>query len=217
MRKLRTFILWSGGKDSYLSYKKASRRGFSIRYALSYVERRTRRLIGCHLREELVKEQAEKLGMEFLPVYGSKRRGDFLRSLKELLTGLSVEAGVFGDVYRREHRNQLEGVCGSLGIRAVFPLWGMAEEVILSEVLQISRPTVVCRRVRKLPRRFLGRELDEEILNFLREQNLSLSGENGEYQTFVGSCEDFELNVSVLKTFRKSYYECIDLVLGGGS
>ncbi len=217
MRKRRTFILWSGGKDSYLSYRKALQRGFSIEYALSYVERRNKRLIGCHLREELVRAQVKKLGMMFLPVYGSKRKGDFLIALREVLSTISVEAGVFGDIYQREHRKMVESLCKGMGVRAVFPLWGMAEEVILSEVLKISRPMIVCRRVRKLPRKFLGKELNADVLNFLREKGMSLSGEEGEYQTFVDRCEDFELEVVPLKTFRKSYYECIDLVPGGQS
>lgn len=93
----------------------------------------------------------------------------------------------------------------------------MEEEVILREVLKVSIPTLVCRQVRKLPRKFLGKELNMDVLKFLREKGMSLSGEEGEYQTFVASCEDFDLDVIPLKTFRKSYYECIDLVPGGQS
>lgn len=214
---IRSFILWSGGKESYLSYKKAFERGFSIDYALSYVETSSKRLIGCYLREDLVREQTGKLGMEFVPVYGSRRKGDFLRSMADVLSVLPVEAGVFGDIYQKEHRRMLEKVCSGLSIRPVFPLWGMDEKVVLNEVLKMSKPLIVCRRIRKLPRRFLGSYLDDEMIDFLEKEGLSVSGEGGEYQTFVVRCEEFDMKVDVLKTFRKSYYECIDLVPGGES
>ncbi len=211
MTGARAFILWSGGKESYLSYKKALLRGLFIKYALSYVEERSGRLIGCHLREDLIREQVKKLGVDFVPVYGDKRKGNFLKSLSETLSLLRVDAGVFGEIFQREHRSMVEGLCRRMGIRAVFPLWGMSEEVVLREVLRISKPIIVCRRVRKVPRRFLGRELDQEVISFLRDRGLSLSGEGGEYQTFVGSCEDFDIKFAPLKTFRRSYYECIDI------
>lgn len=215
MTGARAFILWSGGKESYLSYKKALLRGLSVKYALSYVEEGSRRLVGCHLREDIVREQLRRLGIEFVPVYGAKRKGNFLESLSKTLSLLRVDAGVFGEIFQREHRNMIEGLCRSAGIRAVFPLWGMSEEVVLSEVLRIAEPIIVCRKIKKLPRKFLGKTLNGEVINFLRERGLSLSGEDGEYQTFVGSCEDFEMELVILKTFRRSYYECIDIAPEG--
>ncbi|WP_457600952.1 Dph6-related ATP pyrophosphatase [Hydrogenivirga sp.] len=206
-----SFILWSGGKDSYLSYRKAVSRGFSIDYALSYVDERSGRLIGCYIRESVIRAQVEALGLEFVPVYGSKRKGNFEESLFSVLRELRPQAGVFGDIYRREHRSLLERVCAPLGIRPVFPLWHMEEEVILSEVLGVASPVVVCRRVRRVPPRFLGRELGQELIDYLRSGGYSVSGENGEYQTFVARCEDFQLELNFIRRFRKSYYECIDI------
>ena len=205
------FILWSGGKDSYLSYKKAVSRGLRPTVALSYVELRSRRLIGCHLRESLIREQVSLLGLRFVPVYGSKRRGNFREKLIEVLREIRPQAGVFGDIYQKEHRLFLEGACSELGIRAVFPLWYMDEDVLIEEALRLSTPLIVCRRVRKLPSSWLGKELGEELLEYLRSKGLSVSGEDGEYQTFVARCEEFSMKLRYGRRFRKSYYECIDL------
>ncbi|RLJ70052.1 uncharacterized protein (TIGR00290 family) [Hydrogenivirga caldilitoris] len=206
-----SFILWSGGKDSYLSYRKAISRGLVVKYALSYVEERSRRLIGCYLRESVIREQVKRLGLEFIPVYGSKRKGDFGKKLLEILSRISPVSGVFGDIYQLEHRMFIERICSELGIRAVFPLWYMDEELLLREVLELSKPFVVCRRVRKLPTKFLGVYLGAELLEFLHSRGYSKSGENGEYQTFVMECKDFKLDLSFGKRFRRSYYECIDM------
>jgi len=100
------FILWSGGKDSYLSYKKALSRGFKPTLALSYVELRSKRLIGCHVKESLIRGQVSRLGLKFVPVYGSKRRGNFRDKLIEVLREIRPQAGVFGDIYQKEHRLQ---------------------------------------------------------------------------------------------------------------
>ncbi len=208
------FILWSGGKDSYLSFKKATSRGLEVTHAISYVDRRSGRLIGCYLRESLVREQVKSLGLNFVPVYGSKRRGDFIKNLRSTLLKLRPQAGVFGDIHQKEHRALLERVCGEIGVRAVFPLWHVDERVVIREALTVSEPLVVCRRVRKVPPRFLGRVLDNELLSYLDSVGLSLSGEGGEYQTFVATCEEFKLKLNFGRRFRRSYYECIDLEVG---
>lgn len=211
MQTTLSFILWSGGKESYLSLLKARERGFKIICGLSYVDERSRRLVGCYLREDVVRKQLGALEIDFLPVYGSKRKGNFRKRLIDVLKGLKVEVGVFGDVSLWEHRTFLEGVCDELGIRAVFPLWGMADEVILTEVFKVSKPLIICRRVRKTPTRILGRYLSWEIVEELRRRGLSMGGENGEYQTFVTEGKGFSLKIKKGRKFRRSYYECIDL------
>ncbi len=210
MRESCSFILWSGGKDSYLSYKKAVARGFRVKYALSYVDERSKRLIGCYIRESVVRRQAELLGLEFVPVYGSKRKGNFLMRLSDILGKLGVRYGILGDLVRNEHRSLVEGVCRKLGIRAVFPLWHVSEEKLMEDILGLCTPVVVCRRVRLVRRHFLGRPVDREFIAYLRSKGLSLSGEGGEYQSFVKECEEFNLSIEVLRSFRRSYYECID-------
>jgi len=98
VRSIPSFILWSGGKESYLSLLKARERGFKVICGLSYVDERSKRLIGCYLKEEVVRRQLEALGIDFFPVYGSKRKGNFREKLVEVLEDLNVEAGIFGDV-----------------------------------------------------------------------------------------------------------------------
>jgi uncharacterized protein (TIGR00290 family) len=205
------FILWSGGKDSYLSYRYATRKGLRVRYALSYVDRRSGRLIGCYLREKSVRRQAQMLGMEFLPVYGSKRKGNLVEELLRTLRVLKPEGGVFGDINQKENRLLLERICSELGIEALFPLWGLKEKLLLEESLKISKPVIVCRRVKKVPPKFLGRVLDREFVEFLLKKGLSPSGERGEYQTFVAESEEFKLKIELGRRFRRSYYECIDI------
>ena len=211
-----SFILWSGGKESYVSLIKARQRGFRVSYALSYVEERTRRLIGCHLREEIISYQLSKVGIRFVPVYGSKRKGNFIPRLREVLIGLGdLEAGIFGDVRNKDHRNLLEKVCRDLGIRPVFPLWGVDERWVVREALSLSVPILVCRRVRILKRSLLGKPLSLDIAEDLLGKGLSPAGENGEYQTFVVKGRDFSLDIKIGRTFRRSYYECIDIIPGG--
>ncbi len=162
-----------------------------------------------------MRRQAELLGLEFVPIYGSKREGNFREKLVERLKALGMEAGVFGDLHQREHRSFLEGVCSELGIEALFPLWGRDEREVIEKVLRISKPIVVCRRIRKVPRRFLGRELSYELINYLAERGMPLSGEGGEYQSFVVRGEEFDMDVTFKRTIRRSLYECLDLEVVG--
>ena len=206
------FILWGGGKESYLSLKKARERGFEVIRALSYVDPKNRRLIGCLLREDLVGEQVHRLGLEFVPVYCSKREGNILSSLREKLRELKPKAGVFGSVKDRESRKVLESLMRFLDIKPVFPLWWMDELVLLKEETSLCKALVVCRQVRKVPKSYLGKILTLDMGKGLLEKGLSPLGENGEYQTFVVGAEEFNLNVRVMKTRRRSLYECLDLL-----
>ncbi|MDQ7083319.1 MAG: hypothetical protein Q9N34_10565 [Aquificota bacterium] len=172
-----SFILWSGGKESYLSLLKAEKLGLYVKYALSYVEKRNRRLIGCYLREDTVRKQAMVLGLEFVPVVGSRRKGDFEDKLTETIKGLDgVKAGVFGDVRHVEHRRLLERVSVKAGVEPVFPLWGLEEDAILQEVFKVSRPIVVCRRLRVVLPRFLGEFLSEDLVSYLKRMGRSPAG-----------------------------------------
>ncbi len=155
------------------------------------------------------------MGIEFVPVYGSKRKGNFGQKLWEVIRDIKPAGGIFGDIYQREHRNFLEVLCGRLGIRAVFPLWQMDERVLIAQILEVSSPMVICRKVRKVPSKFLGGRVNEELVNFLSSRGMSISGEEGEYQSFVDICEDFEMKVKVDRTFRRSRYECADLTVEG--
>ncbi len=211
---MTSFILWSGGKESYLSLLKARKRGFDVRFALSYVERRTRRLIGCHIREEVIREQVSRIGLEFVPVYGSRRKGDFLKNLRDTLISLEgIEAGVFGDISSIEHRFMVERECRDLGIRPIFPLWWVDELTAVKEAVSVCDPLVICRRIGLVKRRTLGKVLTLDVAKELFDKGLSPSGERGEYQTLVVRGEDFSLKVGWDRTFRRSYYECIDIKL----
>ena len=206
------FILWGGGKESYLSLRDAQKRGFKVRWALSYVDPKNRRLIGCLLREDLVREQVHRLGLEFAPVYCSKREGNILSSLREKLKKLKPKAGIFGNVKDWESRKALEPLMRSLGIDPLFPLWWMDELVLLKRETTLCKALVVCRRVRKVPKGYLGKILTLDMGKGLLEKRLSPLGENGEYQTFVVGAQEFNLKVKVLKIQRRSLYECLDLL-----
>ena len=207
---MTAFILWSGGKESYLSYKEALKEGLKPEFAVSYVDQKSKRLLGCHVREEAVKKQAEKLRLKFVPVYVSKRKGNVLENLEKTLKNLKVSSGIFGIVSDTDNREKLENVMRKLKIDSVFPLWNKNPEEVSQKVINFTKSLIVCRKLKAVPKRFLGKYFNPEFINFLKESKLSLLGENGEFQTFVVSCEEFSLNVKILKTFRRSLYECID-------
>ncbi len=211
---MKAFILWSGGKDSYLAYKKAIQRGFDVVYGLYYVEERSKRLIGCYVRQECIEAQLRLLKVEPVPVYGSKRKGNFKDKLFETVRSLPVEAGILGDIERTEHRNLVESVCSKVGIRTILPLWGMSPEVILEQFFRMGEAIVICRKVKITPTSMLGRKLDKKTVETLRKKGLSITGEDGSYQTFVYHCEEFSLRIKTLKTFRRSYYQCVDFFCG---
>ncbi len=196
-------ILWSGGKDSYLSLKLARSRGFEVKTALSYINQYSKRLLTSYIKERVVQKQAESLGLNFLPVYCSKRKNNILDRLEERLKELDINYLITGNVEDREFKFILERLCKPLDIRVVNPLWFYSPEVIL-ERLKRDKALIVCSKVKAL----VGRLLDAETIGYLRDKGLSLTGEGGLYQSFIATSENYKLSKKLLK---RGFYRCVEV------
>jgi uncharacterized protein (TIGR00290 family) len=93
---------------------------------------------------------------------------------------------VFGDIYLEPHKEWVDRTCGELGIEPIEPLWGMKTENIMKDFFDLGFETIVASGDQKLiDKKYIGRAMDREFLDYLRSKNLDVCGENGEFHTFV--------------------------------
>ncbi|MDD2233801.1 MAG: diphthine--ammonia ligase [Desulfitobacteriaceae bacterium] len=184
--KEKFFSSWSGGKDSYLSLLKAKEEGLDIQYLLNFFGEEARSM-SHGLTEEILKRQAEALGIPLIMQqvsWGSYQMG-FVRVVSKLKEK-GITGGVFGDINIVEHREWIEKMCGKLGLTACLPLWDMAEEDVLAELLKRkARLLIVSLDKKLLSREWLGKEIDQKFLSVCREAGITLCGERGEYHTLA--------------------------------
>ncbi len=196
----KVFVSWSGGKDSYLSFLKAKEEGLDVQYLLNFMGQHGRSM-SHGVSEEILRDQARALEIPLVTervTWGSYEKG-FLRAVGKLKEQ-GITGGVFGDINLPEHREWQEKMCGSLGLTAYLPLWGMEEDEVVNELIaRGSRLLVVSLDKEALPREWLGKEVDKEFLVACQEAGISPCGERGEYHTLAVGGPHFKAPLELIK------------------
>ena len=199
-------IASSGGKDSTFALYQAQKQGFNVKYLLHLYNPDNSRIRFHGYRKELIKKQAEAMGLEPLtvPARGDKYRQDFRCGLKRLKKK-GVKGLLFGEINLEDCRKYNETIVKEVGLRYRAPLWKKPTKSILENFIAggspIYRPSgvisqgfkaIICSVwLKKLDKKYLGREINKEFLeDILKEKNVDPCGENGEYHSLVynGPC-----------------------------
>lgn len=184
--KEKIFVSWSAGKDCYLALLKAWEAGLDPAALVTFVSKAGHSMAHGLPREILIR-QAEALCIPAVlePVTWSGYEEGFQRVTGELRKK-GFTGGVFGDINLWEHRQWVEKACSQAAMNCFLPLWRMAEEAVVSELLhRKARLLIVALRGDLLAEKWLGRFLDEEFIQELKDRGLSPCGEGGEYHTLA--------------------------------
>ena len=194
--KTKVFSSWSGGKDCALACYKALEAGFEVSHLLNLLAEDGKRERAHGTRPFLLRLQAEALGIPIVQVNASWEgyEGKFKAAVQALKVE-GVEGGIFGDIDLIEHRAWVERVCNELEINPILPLWSYDPEDLLLEFINAGfEALVVATRVNE---EWLGRRIDRSFINGLKEFDFHLSGESGEYHTFVVDGPIFKRRINV--------------------
>ncbi|NMB40679.1 MAG: adenine nucleotide alpha hydrolase [Firmicutes bacterium] len=194
----KVFISWSSGKDSYLAMLKAQEAGLNPGKLLTYIDKKGGS-ISHGVPVQLLKQQAKALGLPqvLVPVV----RGKYAESFHKVITELKLKGfkgGVFGDINLVDHRRWVEKACSRAAVNCHLPLWGMKEEDVLHELLARNvKLLIVALRRDLIEDKWLGRFLDLDFINEIRNKSLSVCGETGEYHTLVINGPLFEEELKI--------------------
>ncbi|MCI1186322.1 diphthine--ammonia ligase [Hymenobacter sp. DH14] len=189
--KPQTIFNWSGGKDSALALYKVRQAGhYDIQTLLTTVSTPYQRISMHGVRTALLEQQAAALGLPcrqlLLPEMPSmatyeQLMGDTLRELQ----AAGAAASIFGDIFLEDLRQYREAKLAEVGLKAVFPLWGVPTAELIREFIGLGFKTITtCVNEHYLDRSFVGRVIDEDFLRDL-PAHVDPCGENGEFHTFV--------------------------------
>ena len=185
---MKVFVSWSGGKESSLACWKVIKRGFEVKYLLNMVSEDGKHSRSHGISPSLLRKQAEAMEIPIVQVKTTWK--SYEENFKKAVLKLKekgVEAGVFGDIDLREHRDWIERVCRELKIKAILPLWGRERENLLKEFIEEGfKAIVVAIDTNYLDKELLGERISEEFIQKLKTiKDIDLCGERGEYHTFV--------------------------------
>jgi len=193
---------WSGGKDSCFACYQAIREGYNVSHLLNFISEEYKRVSFHGTEAKLIQLQAEAIGIPLSQkeTTWNGYEQEFKDAVKSLIPD-GVTGMVFGDIYLQEHKDWVERVCRELGIEAVEPLWGQDPERVLLEFIDAGfEATIVSARSELFDDKWMGRKVDREFLRHLKDNNIDLCGENGEYHTFVTGGPIFRKKIEVTKS-----------------
>lgn len=210
---LKTYLNWSGGKDSALSLYRVLRDSrYTVEGLLTNVNAAHDRVSMHGVRRSLLQRQAASIGLPLQTIELPERPGMEAYEQAMLAKVMSLQeegyrAAVFGDIFLEDLRQYRERQLSALGMDTVFPVWGESSASLMKEFLALGfKAVVVCVNEQYLDSSFCGRLLDDSFVNDL-PAGVDICGENGEYHSFVFDGPVFRQPVGWWKgdTVRRTY------------
>lgn len=202
---MKAFFNWSGGKDSALALYQAQKSGrYSVERLLTNINGKHRRVSMHGVREELLEQQAESIGLPLQKIILPEEPSmpEYEQQMKENLLALKKENfthAIFGDIFLEDLKTYREQQLALLGLTAVFPIWKRDSVELIDEFLDLGFKTIlVCIKADLLPKEFVGRIIDKDFLKDL-PKNVDACGENGEFHSFVFDGPVFSKPVNFIK------------------
>ena len=182
---MKTFMNWSGGKDSALAFYKAKEEGIPVEALITSINKSTDRISMHGVRKALLLQQAKSMGLPLelisLPeMPGMQAYEETVGEKHRQLKTQGFTHGIFGDVFLEDLKTYRENLLAKDGIQCLFPIWKMdSAEVVRQFIAEGFKAIIVCVNSSYLDKSFCGRLLDEAFLADL-PANVDPCGENGE-------------------------------------
>lgn len=188
--KKKIALSWSGGKDGCMALHKLIGQGHEIACLVTTVPVELERTFGHGEKMEAILKQSEALGIpvHFIRCTFKGYTHSFIDSLRELKENYHLTSAAFGDLYLDEHRIWGENAADSAGLEALYPLWMEKKEAAhaLQAFVNSGYKAVIIRTQDDvLDKTWLGKEIDQQLIEKMKSKPICPMGEAGEYHTFV--------------------------------
>ena len=182
---------WSGGKDSSLALQAVLQAGeYEVVGLLTTVNAEYGRISMHGVREELLDQQAESLGLPLIKIYlpeqvSMDEYDAIMKSQLDPLVADGVTHAIFGDIFLEDLRKYREERLAEVGLMGVFPLW-LQDTAVLAQkfVTDGFQAYTVCVNGKQLTQNHVGQKMDAQFFTSL-PSDVDICGENGEYHSFV--------------------------------
>ncbi|MDH3364421.1 MAG: diphthine--ammonia ligase [Thermoplasmata archaeon] len=212
MHGLNVLATWSGGKDSCFASYKAMLDGANITNLVNTISEETQRVRFHGIEDTLVQAQAEAIG---IPLHQIETRGDdyesdFKEGIRSLILDRNIQAMVFGDIHLEPCRKWAERICRELDIDVMEPLWNRPVKEILIDFMRSGfEACITSCQADLVSGKYVGRRLNEDLLEEIIGLGIDVCGENGEFHTVVTDGPIFKRRIDVLesqKVLRNGYW-----------
>ncbi|BBE31670.1 ATP pyrophosphatase [Tepiditoga spiralis] len=178
---------WSGGKDSCFALYKMKQNGW-IPYKLFTMFKEDGERSRSHaLPISVLSEQAKSMNIELEKENATWDNYEKI-FIKKLINYKKegIENIVFGDIDLEQHKEWEKMVCKKANLNAHLPLWKLNRKSLPIDFIKSGfKATIIAVKDSILDKSFLGKELNEQLINKLIDNNIDPSAEGGEFHTIV--------------------------------
>lgn len=206
-KKIKTAVLFSGGKDSSLALHYALKYS-EIKCLISMVSKNPESYMFHTPNIKLVERQAEAIG---LPIIIERTKGEKEIELKDLEKAIKkaiklyriggIVTGAIESVYQA---SRIQGICNKLGIECFNPLWQRNQFELLDEILKLRFDVMIIGVFAEGMGEFLGKRIDKEFLEEIKKAHerfkINPAGEGGEFESLVLDAPFFRKRLEILKS-----------------
>jgi diphthine-ammonia ligase len=215
---MNTLCSWSGGKDSCFALMKVKEQGYSPKVLLNVLNEEGKISRSHGIPSEILYAQAKAAQLPIHLINSSWQEYEmkFTSALQQLKSDHDLHAAVFGDIDLQAHRDWEEKVCNNAGLKAILPLWQQDRESLVLQMLNSGIKTMIVSCNEIMGEDYLGRILDEDLVQKLKSINVDVCGENGEFHTLVLDCPLFDqpLNTKMKSKIKHdNYWFCQPVLL----
>ena len=207
-RLMKLGVLFSGGKDSLFACWKAMQKE-EVVCLITIVSRNPESYMFHTPNIRLAALQAEAAGLPLVEVETAGEEETELLDLERALLAAreryGIEGVVTGAILSVYQATRVQRICRELGLWCFNPLWLADQEAYMEELIDAGF-TVVIQGVFSSPfdDSWLGREIDRSTLDELRaiarKYQVTLTGEGGEFETFVTDAPFFAQRIAIEET-----------------
>jgi uncharacterized protein (TIGR00290 family) len=203
--KTPLIISWSGGKDCAMAlHELLQSNQYEPVALLTTISQEHRRISHHGVREELLEQQAQGIGIPLEKVYLPSAGGPCSNDNYEQIMGAAlakflsrgIRMVAFGDLFLQDLRAWREANLARGGMRGLFPLWQRDTTELAQEIIDLGFKACLSCVEGKVGQGFAGRNYDRRLLADL-PPSIDPCGENGEFHTFVYDGPIFRRAVSV--------------------
>lgn len=186
--------LVSSGKDSIYALYVMLRQNYSIGCIITMKSRNPDSFMFHTPSVELVRLQAESMGIPFIE---AETKGEKEKELKDLRKALQlakerykIQGVVTGALYSDYQRQRIEKTADSLGLKIFSPLWHISQETEMRELIGNGFKFIITRVAAEgLDKSWLNREITEKDIDRLvllnKKNAINIAFEGGEAETLV--------------------------------
>lgn len=214
---MKSFMSWSGGKDSALALYHAIHQNIQVQALLTSVNQANERISMHGVRRTLLEEQAKflQLSLHTLELSEQPNINEYEEAVNTCYASLKKEGfdqAIFGDIFLEDLKIYREAQLARHQIQSVFPIWKRDTNELIHEFISLGfKAVIVCVNTKFLDKSFCGRLINEEFVNDL-PGNVDPCGENGEYHSFVFDGPILKTPIQFVKdeTIYKEYRAPVD-------